>query len=200
MADKQTIKAYDRNVDTYKKMVSKLPDLEPLQAFIAELPQGALVLDWGSGPGYLANRMRQAGLKPVCSDASAEMVAAAQQDFGLEARQEPFSALQAVSLYQGIWANFSLLHAERADFPHHIAAAATALVPSGVFYLALKSGSGDARDYLGRLYAYYTQAELEDITRIYGLHVIRIFTGRSAGMSGKPENWVGLLCRKQPKL
>ncbi|MGB0163266.1 MAG: class I SAM-dependent methyltransferase [Candidatus Puniceispirillaceae bacterium] len=200
MADKQTIKAYDSNVDTYKKMVSKLPDLETLQAFIAELPQGALVLDWGSGPGYLANRMRQAGLKPVCSDASAEMVAAAQQDFGLEARQEPFSALQAVSLYQGIWANFSLLHAERADFPQHIAAAATALVPSGVFYLALKSGSGDARDDLGRLYAYYTQAELEDITRTYGLQVIRIFTGRSAGMSGKPENWVGLLCRKQPKL
>ena len=49
MADKQTIKAYDSNVDTYKKMVSKLPDLETLQAFIAELPQGALVLDWGSG-------------------------------------------------------------------------------------------------------------------------------------------------------
>ena len=93
MADKQTIKAYDSNVDTYKKMVSKLPDLEPLQAFIAELPQGALVLDWGSGPGYLANRMRQAGLKPVCSDASAEMVAAAQQDFGLEARQENGSCL-----------------------------------------------------------------------------------------------------------
>lgn len=200
MVDKQTIKAYDSNVDTYKKMVSKLPDLEPLQAFIAELPQGALVLDWGSGPGYLANRMRQAGLKPVCSDASAEMVAAAQQDFGLEARQEPFSALQAVSLYQGIWANFSLLHAERADFPQHIAAAATALVPSGVFYLALKSGSGVARDDLGRLYAYYTQAELEDIIRTYGLHVIHTFTGHSAGMSGKPENWVGLLCRKQSKL
>ena len=85
------------------------------------------MLDWGSGPGYLTNRMRQAGLKPVCGDASAEMVAAAQQDFGLEARQEPFSALQAVSLYQGIWANFSLLHAERADFPQHIAAAATRL-------------------------------------------------------------------------
>ena len=200
MADKQTIKAYDSNVDTYKKMVSKLPDLKPLQAFIAELPQGALVLDWGSGPGYLANRMRQAGLKPVCSDASAEMVAAAQQDFGLEARQESFSALQAISLYQGIWANFSLLHAERTDFPQHIAAAATALVPSGVFYLALKSGSGVARDDLGRLYAYYTQSELEDITRTYGLHVIRIFAGRSAGMSGKPENWAGLLCRKQSKL
>ena len=73
-------------------------------------------------------------------------------------------------------------------------------MPSGVFYLALKSGSGDARDDLGRLYAYYTLAELEDITRTYGLHVIRIFTGRSAGMSGKPENWVGLLCRKQSKL
>lgn len=196
MADKQTINAYDSNVGTYKKMVSKLPDLEPLQAFITELPKAAFVLDWGSGPGYLAARMRDAGLNPVCVDASFEMVAAAQQDFGLEARQESFADLDAVSLYQGIWANFSLLHADRSDFPHHIAAAATALVPSGVFYLALKSGTGDVRDDLGRLYAYYTQDELVDAVNSQGLAVIRIFTGRSAGMSGHPENWIGLLCRK----
>ena len=196
MADKQTINAYDGNVGTYKKMVSKLPDLEPLRAFITELPKAAFVLDWGSGPGYLAARMRDAGLNPVCVDASFEMVAAAQQDFGLEARQESFADLDAVSLYQGIWANFSLLHADRSDFPHHIAAAATALVPSGVFYLALKLGTGDVRDDLGRLYAYYTQDELVDAVNSQGLAVIRIFAGRSAGMSGHPENWIGLLCRK----
>ena len=196
MADEQTIKAYDSNVGRYKKMVSKLPDLEPLQAFITELPKDAVVLDWGSGPGYLAARMQEAGLRPVCVDASAEMVAAAQQDFGLEARQEPFSALNAVCLYQGIWANFSLLHAERTEFPHHIAAAATALVPSGIFYLAVKSGSGEGRDDLGRLYTYYTQVELVDVVSHCGLAVIRTFTGRSAGMSGHLDEWVGLLCRK----
>lgn len=196
MADKQTIKVYDRNVDTYKKMVGKLPDLEPLAAFVSELPEGALVLDWGSGPGYLAARMRDAGLKPVCVDASAEMVAAAQQDFGLDARQESFSALNAISLYHGIWANFSLLHARRTQFPSHIAAAATALIPSGVFYLALKLGSGEQRDDLGRLYAYFTKSELEEMVKHSGLDVVRVFTGRSAGMSGKPEDWVGLLCRK----
>ena len=171
MADKQTIKAYDSNVDTYKKMVSKLPDLETLQAFIAELPQGALVLDWGSGPGYLANRMRQAGLKPVCSDASAEMVAAA-QDFVL--RPDSRSLLYRLSVFIRELGKFQSASCRTCRFSQHIAAAATALVPSGVFYLALKSGSGDARDDLGRLYAYYTRAELEDITRTYGLHVIRI--------------------------
>ena len=196
MADKQTIKVYDSNVDTYKKMVSKLPDLDPLEAFLSELPQGAKVLDWGSGPGYLAARMRDAGMKPLCVDASAEMVAAARNDFGLQARQEAFSALDAVSLYQGVWANFSLLHAERSAVPGHIAAASAALVPSGVFYLAVKSGTGEKRDDLGRLYTFFTQADLEEMADQSGLTVVRSFTGRSAGMSGRAENWVGLLCRK----
>jgi len=200
VADVKTISVYDSNVDTYKKMVDKLPNLAPLEAFIAALPKAALVLDWGCGPGYLAARMRDAGLRPVCVDASAEMVAAACEDYGLDARQEQFSELDAVGLYQGIWANFSLLHAERAKFPGHIAAASAALVSVGLFDLALKSGTGEKRDDLGRLYAYYTQSELEGFAEAAGLKVICSFTGTSAGMSGKSEDWVGLLCKKRTGL
>ena len=196
MADQKTINVYDSNVDSYKKMVNKLPDLEPLQAFIAGLPEGADVLDWGSGPGYLASRMRDAGLNPVCVDASAEMVAAAREDYGLVARQAQFSALDEVAVYHGIWANFSLLHARRDDVPDLIKAASAALLPSGLLYLAVKSGTGEKRDDLGRLYTYFTQSELQAVLEQNSFRLIRVFNGRSAGMSGKPEDWFGLLAGK----
>lgn len=196
MADQQTINVYDSSVDSYKKMVNKLPDLEPLQAFIAGLPEGADVLDWGSGPGYLASRMRDAGLNPVCVDASAEMVAAARDDYGLVAKQAQFSALDEVAVYHGIWANFSLLHARRDDVPDLIKAASVALLPSGLLYLAVKSGTGETRDDLGRLYTYFIQNELEAVLEQNSFRLIRVFTGRSAGMSGKPEDWFGLLAGK----
>ena len=196
MSDQQTINVYDSSVNSYKQMVSKLPDLAPLQAFIERMPAGAAVLDWGSGPGYLASRMRDAGLNPVCVDASAEMVAAARDDYGLVARQEQFSALDAVAAYHGIWANFSLLHARREDMPDLIKSATDALLPKGLLYLAVKAGTGENRDDLGRLYTYFTQAELEALVQQSGLSICRVFTGRSAGMSGKSEDWFGLLSEK----
>ena len=195
MADKQTVTIYDQNITTYKKMVDKLPDIKPLNAFIDALQAGAYVLDWGSGPGYLAAEMRARGLRPLCVDASREMVEAAQNDYQLDAKQAEFSHLNENQIYDGIWANFSLLHVERAAFFSHISAAATALVPSGVFYVSVKLGKGQERDELGRFYIYFNHDELEEILGQSGFEIVDKFTGKSKGMAGKLEEWVGLLAK-----
>ena len=195
MADKQTVTIYDQNIATYKKMVDKLPDIKPLNAFIDALQAGAYVLDWGSGPGYLAAEMRARGLRPLCVDASSKMVEAAQNDYQLDAKQAEFSHLNENQIYDGIWANFSLLHVERAAFFSHIFAAATALVPSGVFYVSVKLGKGQERDELGRFYTYFNHDELEEILGQSGFEIVDKFTGKSKGMAGKLEEWVGLLAK-----
>ena len=195
MVDKQTVTIYDQNIATYKKMVDKLPDIKPLNAFIDALQAGAYVLDWGSGPGYLAAEMRARGLRPLCVDASKEMVEAARSDYQLDAKQAEFSQLNESQIYDGIWANFSLLHVERAAFFSHISAAATALVPSGVFYVSVKLGKGQERDELGRFYTYFNHDELEEILGQSGFEIVDKFTGKSKGMAGKLEEWVGLLAK-----
>ena len=196
MADKQTVTVYNQNIATYKKMVDKLPDIKPLNVFIDALQADAYVLDWGSGPGYLAAEMRARGLRPLCVDASREMVDAARNDYQLDARQAEFSHLNENQMYDGIWANFSLLHVERAAFFSHISAAATALVPSGVFYVSVKLGKGEERDDLGRFYSYFGQDELEEILEKSGFEIVDIFTGKSKGMAGKLEKWMGILAKK----
>ena len=195
MVDKQTVTIYDQNIATYKKMVDKLPDTKPLNAFIDALQAGAYVLDWGSGPGYLAAEMRARGLRPLCVDASSKMVEAAQNDYQLDAKLAEFSHLNENQIYDGIWANFSLLHVERAAFFSHISAAATALVPSGVFYVSVKLGKGQERDELGRFYTYFNHDELEEILGQSGFEIVDKFTGKSKGMAGKLEEWVGLLAK-----
>ena len=195
MADKQTVTIYNQNIATYKKMVNKLPDIKPLNAFIDALQAGAYVLDWGSGPGYLAAEMRARGLRPLCVDASREMVEAARNDYQLDAKQAEFSHLNENQIYDGIWANFSLLHVDRAAFFSHISAAAAALVPSGVFYVSVKLGKGQERDDLGRLYSYYGEDELEEILGQSGFEIAEIFTGKSKGMAGKLEKWIGILAK-----
>jgi len=195
MADKQTVTVYDQNIASYKKMVNKLPDIKPLNAFTDALPSGAYVLDWGCGPGYLAAEMRARGLRPFCVDASREMVEAARNDYQLDVKQAEFSHLNENQIYDGIWANFSLLHVKRAAFFSHISAAASALVPSGVFYFSVKLGKGEERDNLGRFYSYFGQDELEEMLRQIGFEIVDIFTGKSKGMAGKFEEWIGILAK-----
>ena len=163
MTDNRTLNVYDNNVETYRRLVDKLPELESISQFTSRLSPGALILDLGCGIGNAAAQMRDQGFQLVCVDGSPEMVKAANDAFSLNATTAFFSDLDAIALYDGIWANFSLLHAAKADFPRYLKAIHTALKPGGLFFISLKSGKGEKRDQLGRFYAYYQEDELENL-------------------------------------
>ena len=61
----------------------------------------------------------------------------------IDARLARFDELDAVARYDGIWANFSLLHAPRAEMPGNLARISRALRPGGWLHLGLKLGQGD---------------------------------------------------------
>ena len=126
------------------------------QALIERLAQlfpgglGARLVDLGCGPGGASAHMRDAGLNPDPVDASPAMIALAKERFSLEARQATFDDIGGEALYDAIWANFSLLHAPRADLSRHFTALARVLRPGGLFHVGLKTGTGEARDEIGR--------------------------------------------------
>ena len=195
-ADAETIRAYDRSVEKYRQMVTKMPEKKALSRFIDLLPKSALILDLGCGLGDSAAAMQQAGLQVDCMDASPEMVRAAKELFGIEAHQASFADLDAKNHYDGIWANFSLLHASKAAFAGHLGAIATALKAEGMFFLALKLGEGEERDSLGRFYAYYSQEELERLLQATGFSITERLHGSNIGLAGVAEPWIGIFCRK----
>ena len=163
MTDKKTISYYDASVDAYIDMVSReTPDAD-LQSFIDTVPMGGTVLDLGCGPGNSAAMMQNAGLIADATDASAEMVRAARERFGVNATQARLDELDSVAKYDGIWANFSLLHAPRTEMPANLQRIHTALKPGGYLHLGLKIGDGEKRDKLGRNYTYYQPEELETL-------------------------------------
>ncbi len=161
MIDPKTIAYYDASVDDYIKMVSReTPDTD-LQSFIDTVPKGGTVLDLGCGPGNSAAMMQTAGLIADATDASAEMVRSARERFGVNATQARFDELDVVAKYDGIWANFSLLHAPRSEMPANLQRIHTALKSGGYLHLGLKTGDGEKRDKLGRNYTYYQPDELK---------------------------------------
>ena len=197
MTDKQTLAVYDDNVETYRRLIDKLPELESISQFTSRLSPGALILDLGCGVGNAAAQMRDQGFSLVCVDGSPKMVKAANDTFSLNATTAFFSDLDAITHYDGIWANFSLLHAPKKDFPTHLKAIHTALKPGGLFFISLKTGEGEKRDKLGRFYSYYGEKELETMLLKGGFTLEQKRRGALRGMSGDLEDWISILNWKE---
>lgn len=193
MSDKATIDVYNARAASYNDLVSKdAPDAD-LQAFIDAVPQGGLVLDLGCGPGNSAAMMNAAGLRAEATDASTEMVKLAQGTYGVDAKLALFDDLSEVDRYDGIWANFSLLHAPKSDMPRHLAAIKTALKPGGVFHIGLKTGTQSERDSIGRMYSYYTVPELNGLLAQAGFTPRTQREGVDKGLSGEMAPFVIIL-------
>ncbi len=196
MSDSQTIAWYDGMARDYAARFGAQKQDRSLAAFAARLPAGARVLDLGCGPGHAAAQLAAGGHSAEAWDAAEGMVALAARHPGVTARQARFEDLRAEAEYDGIWANFSLLHAPRADFPNHIAAIARALRPGGLFHLGMKTGEDSRRDHLGRNYTFHTQDQLEAALGDAGLRVLSRTTGREKGFAGTEDPFVILLSEK----
>lgn len=193
MSDPETIKVYDARALEYAQLTSVENTDDPiLAAFIASLPPAARVLDVGCGPGVASAHMARAGFTVDATDASAEMATMADSADGVTAWQATFDEIAGNAIYDGIWANFSLLHAPRTDMPRHLSALRVALKSGGKFHIGMKLGTDQARDSIGRLYTYYTQEELTGLLADASLVVTDAETGRGKGLDGTMADWVSL--------
>lgn len=196
MVDDKTIAFYDdASFDYAEKFAQSKPDAQ-LLAFMDLLPPGADVLDLGCGPAFASAHMRDAGFTCDPVDASDGMIKAANELHDIGARKLTFDQLDMVAAYDGVWANFSLLHANRSDMPRYLAAIATALRPGGVFHIGLKTGEGSERDKIDRFYTYVTQTELTDLLTNAGFTILQTDHGQGAGMAGTVEPWIVIRARK----
>lgn len=192
MRDLETLAVYASRAEDYLEMIGE-PILRPHHSdFVDALPTGGEVLDLGCGPGKTASIFKAQGLRVDAWDASPEMVHLAKEKFGITAKCAAFDELNATEAYDGIWANCSLLHLKKTEFPDSIARIVKALRPGGVFYLGMKIGEGEARDEFGRFYAFYTLEELQNILTHAGLQVTVTRTVTEMGLAGTSSDLVFL--------
>ena len=181
--------------EEYLKLVER-PASKSLLDFIAVMKDNGVVLDLGCGPGNASVLMRKSGLRVDPIDASIEMVKLANNLYDLKARRAAFSDIHGEDIYDGVWANFSLLHAKKSEFKLHIKALYRVLKPNGVFSIGMKLGEGEKRDQIGRFYAYYTEIELTEILRNAGLDICETYYGEEMGLIGSIEPWIMLRLTK----
>ena len=69
----------------------------------------------------------------------------------------------------------------------------TALKPGGAFHIALKTGTGEARDAIGRRYSYFTAEALRDLLTDAGFTITATRSGRDTGLDGSLSDWISYL-------
>lgn len=196
MSDAETLSVYAAQAAKYAALMEAETQASAmLQRFITGVAEGGRVLDLGSGPGAFAGQMAAAGLRAEAWDPVPEMVEMAGQFEGVTARQAGFDDLTGTDIYDGIWANFAMLHTPRAAWPVQLGAIATALRPGGLFHIGTKLGSGEKRDGIGRLYTYVTEAELLDLLTLAGMTPEFTDRGRSEGLDGVMADWIVVQAR-----
>lgn len=190
MSDTETLAIYDAKAGEYAALEWSETEMKSLRDFLADLPENPLVLDLGCGPGNFARDMVRLGCRVDAVDGSAEMVALASQIEGVTAWQAFFEEINVEDAYDAVWANFSLLHAPRADLPAHLARLKRALKEGGVFHIGMKLGDSEARDKLGRRYTYVEEGELKALLQGAGLTPYNTQRGEGVGLDGSVAEYI----------
>lgn len=187
--DTETIKYYDKSAESYlDKVCNTYPDSD-LLSFINSIKSGGTVLDLGCGPGNSSAMMQRAGLNVQASDCSQKMVDIAKNKFNVDAIKAEFKELSEIDLYDGVWANFSLLHAPRSEMLSNLKKINRSLKKKGYLHIGLKIGNGEKRDTLGRQYTYYQPKELKSllISAGFTINTIRLDMDGAISMTGMIE-------------
>ncbi|MFS8111849.1 class I SAM-dependent methyltransferase [Rhizobium jaguaris] len=193
--DDPTSSFYDDNAAVYVKRDRSLP-LRRLDAFLNALPAGASILELGCGGGQDAAYMISRGFNVTPTDGSAEIAKQAEKLIGKPVIVRRFEELEDHQIYDGVWAEASLLHVLRPDLPGIFNRIHRALKSGGIFHASFKAGEAEGYDSFGRYYNYLSADWLAKLLISTGWEDISLNETDGGGYDGKPTKWLRMRARK----
>ena len=158
----KTIDYYNKHAEEFTASTFEV-DMESLyQPFLAELPEGARILDVGCGSGRDTLAFKKKGYQVDAIDYSEELVKKASRITGIPIKLKSFYEVDDYEAYDGIWACASLLHCERTRLKEVIGKLLSALKPNGVIYMSFKYGNGD-REKDGRQFTDLNEVQIKEL-------------------------------------
>ena len=153
------------------------------------------ILDFGCGPGRDLAHFKSLGHRAVGLDGSFAFCSMAQEKTGCPVLHQSFLALDLQETrFDGIFANASLFHIPRQEFPRVLRQLHSALRPGGILFSSNPRGSGE--DFSGERYGHFMEfgvssTYLEDA----GFKVIDHYY-RPPGMPCAAQPWLAIVSQK----
>ena len=158
----ETLHYYDKNAGAFANGTADIEFSEMQDMFLAELKEGASILDFGCGSGRDTRYFLQQGYRVTALDGSAELCRIAEEKTGISVIQMDFNAFDEQDQYDGIWACSSILHLPKQELKNVLVHMEKALHNDGIIYTSFKYG-----DFSGMRNERYFTDFTEDIFKMF---------------------------------
>ena len=194
--DKQTIEFYNTNAQKYSSYSFEHKKGELHQKFLNYLPEKGSILDAGCGAGWDTKFFLSNGYFVTALDASVKLLELIETHKKLTKIQCDFLNFNGETIFDGIWASFSLQHLPKNDFKTALKILKNSLSETGFLYIGIHEGNKEIRDTLGRYYSYYAESEIRKIILSLNLKILSLDKLESKSFDGKKINTMHLLIQK----
>ena len=194
--DKITLNYYNTHAKDFVQGTVGVDFHTTQDRFLAQLEEGASILDFGCGRGRDTKYFLERGFAVEATDGSADLCKLASEYTGIKVKQMLFSELEAVEKYDGIWACASILHLEWTDLGVGMQKMVRAVKGEGVIYTSFKYGqfTGERN---GR---FFTDLDEEGLARLLkevcGLEVKELWITGDVRPGRGEEKWLNVLLTK----
>lgn len=190
-----SIEYYCKNAGEYFEDTVDIDLQEHWERFMKLLPEGGSVLDLGCGSGRDSAHFISCGFDVTAMDASEEMCDLASIHIGQDVLHLSFAEMDFEEVFDGVWANASLLHVPEDEIEEIIFKVVTSLKIGGVLYMSFQYGDFEGIRG-GRYYKDYRQRSLKElIVKFENLELIDI--GKSMDVRPDKEiTWIYALVRR----
>lgn len=157
-----TLEYYNKNAKTYCEQTLVGNVQENYDRFLKHLNKNAYILDFGCGSGRDSKYFLDNGYKVKAIDGSEKMCKLSSKYINQEVSCMKFEELNDTEIYNGIWANSSILHVEKENLIDIFTKMINSLKVNGIIYASFKIGTGyEIKD--GKYYNYLTKDEMVEI-------------------------------------
>ena len=188
----ETIEYYNDNAKEYFDYTVNVDMSEHYERFLKYLPDNAYILDVGCGSGRDSMFFKSAGYKVKAIDGSEKLCELASTYLGEKVENKRFLEIDYTDMFEGIWANASLLHAERNTIDSVVEKLWKALKEKGIIYASFKYGDGD-RVQGDR---YYNDQNEETIKELFKDFKIRELWKSDDKIPGRNDKWINIIAVK----
>lgn len=136
----KTICYYNNNAQAFYDRTINADISNSYEAFLKKLPSHAHILDAGCGVGRDSKYFLNRGYRVTAFDASEEMISIASKETGLNVKKLMFQDMNFDEIFDGVWAQASLLHMSYQETREVYEGIYRALNPGGIFYASYKYG------------------------------------------------------------
>lgn len=186
---------YNQNADEYFKKTVDLDLQVYLDYFLEFIPEDSDILDLGCGSGRDSAYFLSLGYNVTALDSSKEMCNLASVHSGENVLHMTFAEMDFEDVFDGIWANASLLHVPYEEMPEILSKIVRSLKKGGLLYMTLRYGEFEGiKD--ERYYTDYRTRKIKDlISSCEGLDLIEVKKYEDV-RPDKDVLWLHVLARK----